>query len=79
MKLNSPGLSFHRPNLTQGWNTGNCSLSRIAVGPPGAVSERVRSGTPDILAVKSMLPEEMAERIRPDGAIVTFRDSMIST
>lgn len=47
--------------------------------PPGALSWRIRSGTPETLAVKAMVPNARAERGRPDGASVTERVSTMST
>lgn len=47
--------------------------------PPGAVNERRMSGTPEILAVKSIDPVARAEIGRPDGEDITCSDSRMST
>jgi len=47
--------------------------------PPGADRERIISGTPEILAVKRMLPLARAEIGRPEGAWIMERVSRMST
>ena len=47
--------------------------------PPGAERVSSRSGTPEILAVKRMEPEERAEMARPEGEKMRERDSTMST
>jgi hypothetical protein len=47
--------------------------------PEGVERFRRRSGTPDILEVKAIVPFAKAPRGRPDGASVTVRVSTIST
>lgn len=79
-KLSSPGLSRHRASRTQGWNTGSSIFWLIALWPPpGVVRHSKRSGTPEILAVKAIVPDTSADKIRPDGAIVTDNVSIMST
>jgi hypothetical protein len=51
----------------------------MLVWPPGALRDKRRSGTPEILAVNTMEPYASAEIAFPDGAIVTERDSIMST
>lgn len=78
-KLSSPGFSLHLARRTQGWNTGSSTLRATACWPPGAVNDRSKSGTPDNLAVKAIVPDTNAESNRPDGAMVTDSDSIMST
>lgn len=78
-KLSSPGLSFHLAKRTQGWNTGRSILRPIVCWPPGAVKDTSKSGTPDNLAVKAIVPSTRADNNRPEGAIVTESDSIMST
>lgn len=79
IKLSSPGRSLHRASLTQGWNTGSSILRLIPCGPAGVVNVNKRSGTPDTLELNAIVPIALAESIRPDGAMVTDRFSIIST
>jgi hypothetical protein len=51
----------------------------MACWPPGVVNDNSKSGTPEILAVNAIVPDTNAESNRPEGAIVTLSDSMIST
>lgn len=79
MKQSSPGRSLHFASRTQGWKTGNWTFCAIACCPAAVDKLRTSSGTPDISAVKAMVPDTSAASTRPDGAIVTERDSTIST
>ena len=78
-KLSSPGCSRHRASLTQGWKHGRSIACTTPVLPPGAVSVSNRSGTPDILAVKAIVPFAMADNGLPDGAYMTESFSTMST
>ena len=51
----------------------------MAALPPGVESVSRRSGTPDILDVKAMVPWANAARGRPEGARVMERVSTMST
>lgn len=75
-KESSPGRSFHLLSLTQGWKTGNETAPWM---PPGQPSCNSRSGTPDTLAVKAIVPFAIADSGRPDGESVTSNVSTIST
>lgn len=79
MKLSSPGFSLHRARRTHGWNTGSWNLWARFFWPPGAARESNKSGTPDTFAVKTIVPCTRAEIGLPEGAIVTDKDSTIST
>lgn len=83
-KDSSPGRSRQRVSRTQGWKTGNprphdgaapsfCLLSE------GVWSVSRRSGIPEILEVKAIVPFERAEMGRPEGAIVAVMSSIKST
>lgn len=79
IKLSSPGRSFHLANLTQGWKIGSSiTFSRLCF-PDGEERIKIKSGTPDILEVKAIVPFENAASGRPDGANVTDNVSTIST
>ena len=75
-KESSPGRSFHLFSLTEGWKTGNDMVFDI---PPGHPSCSNRSGTPDTLAVNAIVPFDIAERGRPEGAMMTCSVSTMST
>jgi len=80
----SPGRSFQRASLTQGWNTGSCIVRVIPADleilvPPGAVRLSTKSGTPEIFAVNNTDPAARAEMGRPEGAKMTARFSIMST
>lgn len=84
MKLSSPGFSDHRFSRTHGWKEGRAIVRWMPEClawdvPPGAVSERRISGTPEILAVNSMEPVARAEMGRPEGEDITCSDSKMST
>lgn len=72
----SPGLAFHWLSLTQGWKTG--SETAFCMPPPHPKCS-MRSGIPETLAVKAIVPLAMAARGRPDGDKVTSSVSTIST
>lgn len=78
-KLSSPGFSFQRANLTQGWKTGNSMAFSKPSLPPEAESVKSRSGTPEIFDVNAMEPLAKAANGRPDGASVTESFSTMST
>lgn len=47
--------------------------------PPGAERTMIRSGTPEILAVKAIDPLDRAESALPEGAKMTWTVSTMST
>lgn len=72
MKLTSPGFSDQRLSRTQGWKEGRDMVRWMPEAfcceePPGAVKDRMISGTPEILAVKRIEPLARAEMGFPDG------------
>jgi hypothetical protein len=79
MKLNSPGFSRHLASLTHGWKTGSSITLLRFCFPEGVERFSRRSGTPEILEVKAMVPLANAANGRPDGARVTERVSTMST
>jgi hypothetical protein len=79
MKLNSPGISLHLANLTQGWNTGSSITLLTFCLPDGVERFNSRSGTPEILDVHAIVPFANAANGLPDGARVTNSVSITST
>lgn len=78
-KLSSPGLSRHLASRTHGWKTGSSITLFIFCLPEGVERFNSKSGTPEILDVKAIVPFANAAKGRPEGARVTDSVSTRST